>query len=275
MGLARSMVPLLVLALTARVARADDSAAERRKAARVLWSDGQAAFNTQRYDEAIDLYLRAYKLNPSPLLLMNLAQCYRKKRDHENAIFYYKAYLRDSSETTRRAEVEEIITLEEGLLQQERVNEAKPPDGVEPPSAPTAQDVEKSTRTSGNPQTHPDALTGSVPPSQSADPSVPAWYQDRWAWVVTGTGAAASLTGGAFLLSAALKRSDADAARDEFTRRQLNDAADSRRGVGTVTLVSGGVITAIGVGLLIYNPRQNISISFSRAAVSFGVGFSF
>jgi tetratricopeptide (TPR) repeat protein len=272
--LARVAVSLFLLVAAAQVAHADESAAERRKAARVLWADGQAAFNTQRYDEAIDLYLRAYKLNPDPLLLMNLAQCYRKKRDHENAIFYYRAYLRDYPATTRRAEVEQIITIEQGLLQQERANEAKPPDGVEPPS-PAAQEAEKTAK--GEPT---DSASKADPPDtvkqrSVADPKEPAWYQDRWAWVVTGTGAATTLTGAAFLLSAAMKRSDADAARDEFSRRQLNDEADTRQGVGIATLVGGGVVTLLGVGLLIYNPRPSVHISISQSEASIGLSVAF
>ncbi len=273
MRLAHVAVPLFLLVVAAQVAHADESPAERRKAARVLWADGQAAFNTQRYDEAIDLYLRAYKLNPDPLLLMNLAQCYRKTRDHENAIFYYRAYLRDYSATTRRAEVEQIITIEQGLLQQERANEAKPPDGVEPPS-PAAQEAEKTAKVDADSASKADPPETVKQPS-AADPKAPAWYQDRWAWVVTGTGAATTLTGAAFLLSAALKRSDADAARDEFSRRHLNDEADTRQGVGIVTLVSGGVVTLIGVGLLIYNPRPSVHISVSQSEASIGFSVAF
>jgi PEGA domain len=83
-----------------------------RAAARKLVREGIAAQNAKDYDRAIALYMRAFTLDPHPLLLFNVGQAFRLADCPERAVPFYERYLAldpDGAESaTARAILAEI-----------------------------------------------------------------------------------------------------------------------------------------------------------------------
>jgi hypothetical protein len=88
---AARLLPWLVLvavALAAPAARAD-----RRDDAKKHFQSGKKHHDAGEWDAAIEDYLAAYQLDPSPAFLFNLGQVYRLKGDRPKAVEYYGRYL--------------------------------------------------------------------------------------------------------------------------------------------------------------------------------------
>src|SRR5262249_10894361 len=69
---------------------------ERSTAARRAFEDGKKAYNIGDFDRAIELWKQAYEYRDDPIFLYNIAQAYRQKGDAQKAIFFYRAYTRES-----------------------------------------------------------------------------------------------------------------------------------------------------------------------------------
>src|SRR5688572_26189693 len=88
--------------------RGDRAGAERASAERAF-QRGSAHFNLGEYAEAVLAFEEAYRLQPLPLLLYNIAQSYRYLGDHAKALTFYKTYLREDPRSRYRAEVQRRI----------------------------------------------------------------------------------------------------------------------------------------------------------------------
>lgn len=64
-----------------------------KEAAKKLVADGIAAQEAHEYGRAVGLYLKAFSLNPHPLLLFDVAQAYRLAGCFERAGLFYERYL--------------------------------------------------------------------------------------------------------------------------------------------------------------------------------------
>src|SRR5690349_21363440 len=67
--------------------------ASTRATAKKLVQDGIAAQSAKDYGKAIALYMRAFSLEPHPLLLFNVAQALRLAGCAERAVSFYERYL--------------------------------------------------------------------------------------------------------------------------------------------------------------------------------------
>jgi tetratricopeptide (TPR) repeat protein len=74
-----------------------------------LDAEGAQHFNLAEYDEAIVAYKEAYRLDPEPLFLYDIAQAYRQKPDCTKARTFYKSYLRNAPDATNRDKVDKRI----------------------------------------------------------------------------------------------------------------------------------------------------------------------
>src|SRR5262249_42453327 len=98
------MKALVVLVLLCgAVAHADE---ERWK---VIWNEGVTLYNLGEFADAIKKFEDAYRINPNPNILFNLGQAHRQKKDYEQAIFNFRAYLRLKLTATNRDVVLELI----------------------------------------------------------------------------------------------------------------------------------------------------------------------
>ncbi len=70
---------------------------------------GQDYYSQGRYDKAIDEFEEAYRLDPRPLLLFNIAQSHEKLGNLEEAVEYLEKFLREDPESEQRASLESKI----------------------------------------------------------------------------------------------------------------------------------------------------------------------
>jgi tetratricopeptide (TPR) repeat protein len=107
MTLPRLLLVVLVVALAARSARADDPAT---RTARHHFERGEKLYALTRFSEALDEYQKAFDARPIPDFLFNIGQCYRNLGDYDSAIFSYRKYLTLAPDAPNRAQVEQLIT---------------------------------------------------------------------------------------------------------------------------------------------------------------------
>jgi hypothetical protein len=111
-GLAVVMRPLTGSEIAAAQPASGSSAradASTRANAKKLVEDGIAAQAAKDYDRAISLYLRAFSLDPHPLLLFNVAQALRLAGCTERAVAFYERYLKLEPSGTESATAREFL----------------------------------------------------------------------------------------------------------------------------------------------------------------------
>jgi hypothetical protein len=106
------------------------------------FEEGTKAYNLGEFGKAAQEYKAAYQAKPDPVLLYNIAQAFRLNNDAQQALFFYRSFLRNVPNTPNRKEVEDRISkLEAQLaLQRSNVNTA-PNNTVAPGSVPPPTDV--------------------------------------------------------------------------------------------------------------------------------------
>ncbi len=77
-------------------------------------------YNLGKYAEAIAEYQAAYLISADPVMLYNIAQCHRLGDQPEEAARFFKNFLRNAPNTSRRAEVEKKIEDMERLADERR-----------------------------------------------------------------------------------------------------------------------------------------------------------
>jgi tetratricopeptide (TPR) repeat protein len=83
--------------------------------ARELYKKGMTHYEIGEFDAAIDEFKHAYALTSAPGLLFNIAQVYRTKKDPEQAVYFYRTYLRLVPDASNRADVEALIAENQAL----------------------------------------------------------------------------------------------------------------------------------------------------------------
>ena len=107
-------VVLCLQSPTPAIAQAPPSAV---KEAQKLYREGAGHFKARRFREASEFFQRAYNLDPSPILLYNLARAAEELGDASAAVSHYKAYLARYPEAEDRPEVERRIRVLDAILQ--------------------------------------------------------------------------------------------------------------------------------------------------------------
>ncbi len=160
----RAPLVVVLLAICASApahAQAKDPAKEERdRRARERYDKGITHYNLGEFDAAITEFKAAYEINSSPSLLFNIAQAYRLKKDYEQALYFYKTYLRLKPDAKNRADVEariqemEKIAADTARIQNERPRGAILPDGNQTDETPV------DTGTGAGPETGPGTAIG-------------------------------------------------------------------------------------------------------------------
>lgn len=102
------MRALLLLGLLLSVpALADDADVAR---ARALYTEGETAYTAGNFQVAVDKMREAYDLTHSPELAFNVARVYERMSEYDDAIRYFRLYLRRGSPTAaERADIDRRI----------------------------------------------------------------------------------------------------------------------------------------------------------------------
>lgn len=115
----------LLLALVAPLsARAEDGSAA---AAREHYQKGTSYYDLGRYADAIKEFEAAYEIKNDPALLYNLAQSNRLAGNSEQALHFYRTYLRYVPKAANRAEIEDRIKQLDQLVSQKGSAQTAPP----------------------------------------------------------------------------------------------------------------------------------------------------
>ena len=111
------MRPLVIFMIAAAVCFASHAQAQAegtapahvQQDAKKYLQQGVVAYKEGRYKDAVDLFLTANRLVPSPALSFNAARAYSQLGDTTNALRWYRDYLRRAPEAPDRAEVQKKI----------------------------------------------------------------------------------------------------------------------------------------------------------------------
>lgn len=122
-------------------------AADAKSEARAAYQEGSRLYDLADFAGALAGFRKAYMLFEEPTILFNIAQCHRQLKNTEEAIRFYKTYLRKVATAPNAAEVEALIKRLEAQLEKERAEaqaaaaaaaEVKKTEPEPPRTAPTA-----------------------------------------------------------------------------------------------------------------------------------------
>jgi tetratricopeptide (TPR) repeat protein len=161
----------LALAAPARVHAQDSkpSPSEQKQQFREHYEKGKRFFDLLKYSEAAEEYEKAYLAAPDPVMLFNIAQCHRLNDQPDEAIRFYKSYLRNAPSAVNRADVEKRIA-EMEKLSEERHKQGSAP-VVAPGPGPVVAPPATGTATPG--PTAPPVTEPPPPPPLAVKPPTP------------------------------------------------------------------------------------------------------
>jgi len=87
--------------------------------ARSLFQAGRAAYDSARYEAALDYFDRAYSIVARPALLYNMGAAADRLQQSRRALELYRHYLHDMPDAANRASVERRIEFLEGVVRDE------------------------------------------------------------------------------------------------------------------------------------------------------------
>ena len=147
--------------------------------AKALYLSATKHFDLAEYKEALADYKEAYRLKDDPVFLYNIAQCYRKLNDNQEAVTFYKNYLRRSPDASNRDEVEgKIKTLEDAIAVDDKAKSQIPTGPLEPGST-------KPPEGEGEGKTHLNTQIPEPPPLPPEEHHTPI-YKKWWLWTAVG-----------------------------------------------------------------------------------------
>jgi tetratricopeptide (TPR) repeat protein len=167
-GRLKRLIPVVASALflCAATARAQDKPVDPKVAAKEHYTRGTSFYDLGRYDDAIKEFEAAYQLKNDPAFLYNLAQSYRQAGSHEQAVHFYKTYLRYMPKVPNRADIEEKIKSEEQLVAKGAgTTTTPPPASTTPPPGNNTPPPANTTPPPGS-----NAPTVNVPPGSTTPP---------------------------------------------------------------------------------------------------------
>jgi tetratricopeptide (TPR) repeat protein len=145
-------------------ARADDAVT-----AREHYQKGTSNYDLGRYADAIKEFEAAYEIKNDPALLYNLAQSHRLAGNSEQALHFYRTYLRYVPKAPNRAEIESRIAQLDQQVNQKNAPPSTPPSQTSPPAATTPS---IGTEPGASPYPIPPEATPAMPPA-AMPPSEP------------------------------------------------------------------------------------------------------
>lgn len=107
-----------VLAGAGSAARADETAVAAETPAKAAYRQGVEHFKQKQFADAIREFNKAYRLDPNPVLVFNMARAFEELKQYDSAIEYYRKYLEMLPEAPDRKTVEESIRTLEILQKQ-------------------------------------------------------------------------------------------------------------------------------------------------------------
>jgi tetratricopeptide (TPR) repeat protein len=252
---------LAALAAPAPVAHAQSDAQKRE--AKEHSDRARRFYDVGKYAEAIEEYQKGYLLTDDPNMLYNIGQCYRLTDHPEEAVRFYRNYLRRAPATAQnRADVEAKIAAQEKISEDRKRAAAAAATATTTPPAPVAvEPVPGAPAVAPPPPPPPADIT---PPPMTALPApvaaplrAPPASRSRIAGYVLVVG------GGALIATAAVSGAIASKKGKDLTALSqdggvydpnLQSTGKAANAVAVVTGLAGVAAAAIG-GILLYRSR--------------------
>lgn len=215
---------------------------ERTARAEVEFRAAVEAFASGRYHAAIELFTKADRLEPRPELSFDIARSYENLGEHENAVLFYREYLRRAGHPADEAEVRARI---DELSLRSASHGSQPEPENDGPRIIAAQAPSGPFPGSGRPE------NGTVVHDSEAEGSGKVLRTMGW----VGLGAAAVAFGGAAAFEVMRQKAEDNAARqrqqisfNEYVQTMEADRTAARVlfGTGIALTVTGGVLLFFG-----------------------------
>lgn len=112
-------LPVLLFGLCFSTAWAQNEPENRDLSAKAFnyYNEGKAAFQSQQFGQALTKFEQANVLDPSPILVYNIARCHEEMGQAEAAIRYYELYLDVDPQASDREDVERRVRVMKAILQ--------------------------------------------------------------------------------------------------------------------------------------------------------------
>ena len=160
---------LAILAITApgRMARAAEPGD-----AKARYMSGQSHYNLNEFAEALQDFKEAYRLHPDPAFLFNIAQCERQLGELDEAIKFYRSYLRNKPDASNAREVQKKIDELRALAEAKNKARDGAPTSVIPPTTP--QPADNGARMTSPPRAAEPPPVAPLPPPSAPPPAASA-----------------------------------------------------------------------------------------------------
>jgi tetratricopeptide (TPR) repeat protein len=242
------VVAALLVAAPAAVAAADSGDAMQE--AKDHYDRGMAHYELGEFAAAADEFKLAYARSQAPGLLFNLGQATRLNKDYEQALHFYRAYLRVRPDAANREDVEKRIAEIEPIVELRRRAELRRLNAdSRPAAAPVGDDM---------------AVADDKPVAVAAvAPKLPGGKKERIAGIVVGVAGLGLVGAGVGLgvasLDAQNKLSSLAAQMGSWTPAQSRLYDDGRRDAiaATALYVAGGAAVVTGVVLYAVGWRKD------------------
>jgi tetratricopeptide (TPR) repeat protein len=286
-----AVLVLMLVFAAAAPARADDAAT-----AREHYQRGTSYYDLGKYPEAIKEFEAAYEIKNDPALLYNLAQSNRLAGNSEQALHFYRTYLRYVPQAKNRAEIEDRIKQLDQLVAQKNANQTTPPSMVPPPGDNAAPPIQTTPPPPPSetppvqmqpPPGAPPVVADAIPMNQPAPPMLatmpPAPANNHHKMILAGeitaaAGAALFLIGAAYGAAAvgAANEVNNEAAMGKAFDPSVQQRGKNYQSAETALMIVGGLATAAGAGLFFYGRHlaAHESATFTPMASSSGAGMS-
>jgi tetratricopeptide (TPR) repeat protein len=284
---------LLSFQATAQNPNPNDSAAqkleqERRKLAQKVFTDAEAAYKKEKYEEALAGYDQAYALTQEPLLLYNQAQCYRQLKKHQEALNKYQFFLEQAPDNTTYAPKAKKwmaeIEKESGL----KAESPKPvsvvtPEPIGDPSLP----MPKGPKENPIPESQPISSVINDQPTNKALEVKPAGTKEktnkqaatRLLGIGGGLGVLAAGAGvTAFVVGSKSKNSQEQSFSETEAQEKANEISQQRKlaiGLGVaadVSFIGAALLAGKGLVILLKGPSE-VAVSVSSTGVQAQIKF--
>ena len=169
-----------MLAVAANLLVVPPAFAADKDAARQAYEEGRRRYDLNEFEAALESFKRAYLAYEDPVFLFNIAQCHRQLGHQQDAINFYRSYLRNLPNAPNADEVKGIVAkLQAEVDQQDQERARAAAAAAAEPKPPTPASAPVTT------------LTATAPPPHPQTPVYKKW----WLWTVVGVVAAGAATG--------------------------------------------------------------------------------
>jgi tetratricopeptide (TPR) repeat protein len=246
---------LVMLTLVTALPRAA-SGNVNREIAKKHYELGEKLYEYGDYNKALGEFNKAYDLAPIPALMFNMGRCHEKLGDLKQAVSHYQRFLAAKPNAGNRAEIEEKIKSLKAKMKAAPV--VKDPAPVVKDPAPVVKEPAPVVKEPAPVVKDPAPVVKEPAPVvvEEEDDSRPHTWKWVTGWVTLGVGIAAAGGGVALGALAAKRASEFEEGRDGTetyqTLMEVDREGKEAEAAQIGLLVAGGVLTAAGVGLLLW-----------------------